>query len=355
MRSSQIGRYRRPGSLNAQGRSNRSYTPGRVRKEGRLSVLGIDISKADFHAELLSDRGAARKTFPNSSKGFEQLDRWLRNRNVERVHACMEATGSLWDALATHLHEGGHVVSVVNPARTKAYAQSELLRAKTDQVDAAMIARFCQAQKPSAWTPPPPEVRKLQSLSRHLEHLKTARAVELTRLQTPHLMKEVSQSIKGLIKRLDEEIEVIEELIARHFDDHPDLRGKRDLLLSVPGIGETTATAILAEIPEIDRFENAKAVAAYAGLTPRIHTSGSSVRGGPRLCKTGNARLRKALYLPAITAMRHNPLLKEFALRLAEAGKHKMKIIGAVMRKLLALAYGVLKNRAPFNPAWESA
>jgi transposase len=355
MRSNQIGRYRRPRSLNVQGRSNRSADPKRKRREATLSILGIDISKADFHAHLLSDRGEARKSFPNSSAGFQQLDRWLRNRKVVQVHACLEATGSLWDALALHLFESGHIVSVVNPVRTKAYAQSELLRAKTDVIDAAMIARFCQAQRPAAWVPPSPEIRKLQGLARHLNHLKDARAEELTRQQTPGLMPEVRESITTLITALDEQIKNVEKLIDEHFDDHPNLGRKRDLLESIPGIAQTTAVSILTELPDIHQFTSGKQVAAYAGLSPRIFTSGSSVRGGPRLCKTGNARLRKALYWPAIVAMRCNAPLQLLAQRLNQAGKHKMKIIGALMRKLLVLAYGVLKSGEPFDPSWGKA
>lgn len=110
-----------------------------------MAVLGIDISKLDFHAHLLTDeKRELKRSFPNSVLGFAQLDAWLRkNQGAKAVRACMEATGSYWEALAIHLHDAGHLVSVVNPARTKAYARSELLRAKTDTVDAALIARFC--------------------------------------------------------------------------------------------------------------------------------------------------------------------------------------------------------------------
>lgn len=320
-----------------------------------MAILGIDVSKADFHAHLIDDQGEGKHAFPNSRGGFAQLDRWLRNRRVERVHACMEATGSLWEALALHLFEAGHTVSVVNPAQPKAFAQSELLRAKTDAVDAAMLARFCRAQSPAAWQPPAPEVRMLQGLSRQLMHLKDSRAHELTRLENPGMSQVVRDSITATIEALDKQIAELEKLIRKHLDQHPDLKKKRSLLTSIPGIGETTATTILAEIPNIEKFVNAKELAAYAGLCPRIRRSGSSVRGTPSLCKTGNARLRWALYWPAIVASRHNPLLTTFAKRLADAGKHPMKIIGALMRKLLVLAYGVLKSGRSFDLQWRTA
>ena len=139
------------------------------------SFLGIDISKETFHASLLSDRGEAKKVFPNTSRGFEQLVAWLKNRQASDVSVCMEATGAYWEALALHLHGLGERVSVVNPARIKAFAQSELLRTKSDAVDAALIARFCRSQRPEPWIPPPPEIRVLQALMRHYEHLKTTR------------------------------------------------------------------------------------------------------------------------------------------------------------------------------------
>ena len=120
-------------------------------------------------------------------------------------------------------------------------------------------------------------------------------------------------------------------------------------MTSIPGIGETTAGILLAEVPNIDHFDSAKAVAAFAGLSPRDRRSGTSIHGRPRFCKTGNSRLRKALYLPAIVAQRFNPTLRTFAERLLRAGKHKQLVIGAVMRKLLALAYGILRSGLAFD------
>lgn len=312
------------------------------------SFLGVDISKETFHAALLSDGGEAKKVFPNTPKGFEQLTAWLRNRHAEDASICMEATGAYWEALALYLHGLGRCVSVVNPARIKAFAQSELLRTKTDAVDAALIARFCMSQNPEPWVPPPPEIRILQALMRHYEHLKVTRVQQSVYEQSSESAV-VKASIREVIATLDAQIAQVEREIRRHFDDHPDLKRKRDLLRSIPGIGETTAGSLLAEIPHLDRFDSAKAVAAFAGLSPRQRHSGSSIHGKPRLCKTGSARLRKALYMPAIVALRFNPVLRIFGERLASVGKHKRLIIGAVMRKLLALAYGILKSGQRFD------
>lgn len=312
------------------------------------SFLGIDISKDTFHASLLSDRGEAKKVFPNTQRGFEQLTAWLTNRYAGEVHACMEATGPYWEALALYLDDSGRHVSVVNPARIKAFAQSELLRTKTDAVDAAHIARFCKSQSPEPWTPLPLEIRILQALMRHYEHLKTIRVQQSVYEQSSEAAV-VKASIREVIATLDAQIAQVEREIRQHFDDHPDLKRKRDLLTSIPGIGETTAGTLLSEIPHLDRFHSAKAIAAYAGLSPRQRRSGTSIHGKPRLRKTGNARLRKALYMPAIVALRFNPLLRIFAERLAAVGKHKRLIIGAVMRKLLVLAYGILRSGKRFD------
>ena len=173
------------------------------------SFLGIDLSKETFHAFLLSDRGEAKRVFPNTSKGFDQLTAWLKNRRAVDVHICMEATGAYWEALALYLHGLNHRISVVNPARIKAFAQSELLRTKTDAVDAALIARFSKSQDPEPWIPPPPEIRVLQALMRHYEHLKTTRAQQSVYAQSSEATI-VTASIAAVIAALDEQIAQVE-------------------------------------------------------------------------------------------------------------------------------------------------
>jgi transposase len=315
-----------------------------------VAILGIDISKNDFHVQLIAQDSEVKKNFLNTEAGFRQLDAWLKNRKIENVHACMEATGSYWEALAVHLHQAQHVVSVVNPVRTKAFAQSEMLRAKTDAVDAAMIARFCKVQKPAIWTPPPAEYRLLQQLSRQEHALKATRAEYITRLQTPLLANRVIASLNEVMTALDLEIKALQVDIEDHIRQHPKLKSEHDLLLSIPGIGSTTATTILAEIPNISEFQSAKQISAYAGLSPRTKQSGTSVRGNGAISRTGNARLRKAFFFPAQSARRHNVILKTFAQRLEAAGKRPMVVICAIMRKLLVLSWAILRSGKPFDP-----
>jgi transposase len=316
-------------------------------------VLGIDIAKLKFNVCLIHLNGKLKhKVFPNNATGFEQLRQWLSRQGVERLHACMEATGTYGEALALCLYEAGHIVSVTNPAAIKAFAGSRLSRTKTDRVDAELIARFCLAQEPARWTPLPAEVRELQALVRRLEALIELRVMEQNRLSSGIVVEAVRHSVEELLNHLNEQIGRTEELIRNHINHHPTLRRQSQLLDSIPGIAETTAALLLSEIVDITQYSSARQVAAYAGLVPRERQSGSSVRGRTRLSKIGNARLRKALYFPAITALRCSPFFQQWAEGLRARGKSKMSVICAVMRKLVHLAYGVLKTGKPFDPEW---
>ncbi len=279
---------------------------------------------------------------------------WLKNRNVEDVHVCLEATGGWSEQVAMSLIDAGCVVSIVNPARIKAFAQSELVRTKTDRVDAALIARFCRLHQPPPWTPPAPEIRILQGLVRRQHSLIDMRVEEENRRDAPMVAPAVTASIEATLEHLAGELERVAREIEQLFDDYPTLRRQRELLVSIPGIAESTAARILGEMPNITQFRDVKAVAAYAGLSPRHYQSGS-IEHRSRLAKTGNAHLRRALYFPAISAMRFNPPIRAFAKRLSARGKTKMTVVAAAMRKLLALAYGVLKSDRAFDPLYGHA
>lgn len=319
-----------------------------------VAALGIDIAKAKFDVCLIKENGRAKhKVFPNTRHGFEQLIRWLASHQVSNLHACLEATGTYGEPLALFLFEAGFVVSVANPAAVRAFANAGLSRTKNDKADAELIARFCLAQRPKAWQPPAPELRELQALVRRLDALIEMRVAEENRLSSGVSSDAVRQSLEEHIAYLLEEIKQTERLIRQHINNHPDLKEQSDLLDSIPGIGATTAAALLlAEVVNIKQYTSARAVAAYAGLVPRERRSGSSVRGRTCLSKIGNARLRKALYFPAITALRCSDFFKAWAEPLRTRGKSKMSVIGAAMRKLIHLAYGVIKTGKPFDPNW---
>jgi transposase len=219
-------------------------------------------------------------------------------------------------------------------------------------VDAELIARFTQAQEPPAWTPLPQEVRELQALVRRLEALIEMRVAEENRLSSGITVDMVRQSVEEHLAYLNQEIKLTEELVRNHINNHPTLKRQSQLLDSIPGIAETTAAILLSEVTDITQYRSARQVAAYAGLVPRERQSGSSLRGRARLSKIGNARLRKALYFPAITALRCSPFFQAWAKGLQERGKCKMTVVCAVMRKLVHVAYGVLKSGQPFDPQW---
>lgn len=316
-------------------------------------TLGIDIAKATFHAALLHNSKLHHHRFDNTQTGFTQLQAWLVKHRAKRLHACMEATASYGDDLALFLYNAGHKVSVVNPARIHGFAQSQLQRNKTDQLDAALIARFCAQQQPEAWAPPPLEIQQLRALMRRLEALQEMRQQESNRLEQASRQPLVGESLEKMIAALDSEILRLRQFIKDHIDQHPHLKRDRDLLLSIPGIGETTAAWLLSEV-QVSAYGSARQVAAHAGLTPRHHESGTSVHGPTRLSKTGNRRLRRALYLPAVVAKRYNPIIRGFCQRLEKRGKRPMEIVGAAMRKLLHIVYGVLKSGKAFDPSFAS-
>lgn len=313
-----------------------------------LNVLGIDISKAKFHVALLkSNRQPKKKVFSNDTAGFEQLKQWLERQGVERVHACLEATNTYGQALAHFLYEQGQVVSVVNPARVQGFAQSQLSRAKTDSADALTIARFCEALRPLAWTPPEPEVEQLQQMTRRLEVLQQMITQEKNRLDTA--VDGLKSDIEKHIEFLKQQVAAIKERIQLHIQEHPTLDKNLKLLTSIVGIGEATGAQVLAELGNLKEFRSARQLAAYGGLTPQAHQSGTSVNGRTRLCKIGNARLRRALYFPALTTLRWCPAIGRWAEQLRSRGKNKMQVVGAVMHKLLRIIFGVLKSQQPFN------
>lgn len=314
------------------------------------AILGIDIAKKKFDVALFVADKYKHKTVANSPAGFEELSAWLQRNGAGTVHACMEATGILWEALATYLHDAGHLVSVVNPAKIKKFGEAELSRTKTDKADAKLIARFCEAMKPALWQPQPVEIRALQALGRRRDALVAMRTQELNReISTDPT---VNSSIESVIAFLNREIERVTRLIKDHIDNHPDLKRKRDLLKSIPGVGDITAEAILSEVNGFENFQKIEQVVAYMGLSPKEKSSGSSVRGKSALCKTGNARLRRALYMPALVASQRNPAVKALYNRLKANSKNGMIIACACMKKLLHIMFGVIKNNQPFDPAY---
>jgi len=316
------------------------------------AVLGIDIAKASFDGTLLDEQGGKRRrSGSNKAGGFKQLHRWVQQHTQGQVHVCLEATRVYWEPLAEYLHDQGYQVSVVNPARIKGYSLSQLRRSKTDPLDGDVIADFCRAQQPALWHPPSPQQKKLRALVRHLQALKKSRPQQHNRLTTCR-DPEVKASIETILEVIETEMSQVQQRLRDFFDDQPDLKANKKLLETIPGIGDKTATHILAEMYDLDQYDSAKAAAADVGLTAAHYRSGTSVRRRSKMSRMGKAAIRGALHFPAITAIEHNPLVRQLAQRLQARGKHNGVIRVAAMRKLIHLAYGVLKHNQPFDPAF---
>jgi len=315
-------------------------------------VLGIDVAKETLDIALSDGVHLNHGQFTNNQKGHEQLEQWLRKQTDSRVHVCLEATGQYGDGVAEYLFAQGYPVSVVNPARIKHYGNSKLRRNKTDKADAQLIAEYCLREKPAIWTPPPARFKDLQALVRHLEDLQAAKLQESNRLQSGVQTSFVVDSLTSLCDFLDEQINQTKKAIQDHIKQDEELKHMQALLVTIPGIGKLTAAKLLGEIRNILDFQSARQLAAYAGLTPRNFLSGTSVHKKSRLSKTGNANLRKSLYMPAIVAIKYNPIILSFCARLSESGLKPMEVIGAAMRKLLHLVYGILKTGRPFDPKY---
>jgi len=308
------------------------------------------VAKAKFDVALLLPTGKFKsKVFTNDASGFGKLDAWLSKQSVERMHACMEATGVYWEALAEHLADAGHQVSVINPARIKAFGTSQGIRTKTDKVDARLIATFCERNNPEPWQAPSAALRALRALVLRRQALDTMRTQECNRRAVAHVA--VRDSIDTLIAGLDAQIAEVEKKILELIKQDPDLREQFKLLDSVPALGKKTIALLLSYFSEHERFAKANKASAFVGLNVQLHQSGSSVNARPRLSKIGHSAARRALYMPAVVAMSKTAWGKAFAARLSAAGKPNMVIIGALMRKLVHIAYGVLKSGKPFNPS----
>jgi transposase len=245
--------------------------------------LGIDVAKAKLDCALRLPTGKYRtRVVENNPKGFGVLIEWLSKQGATTAHVCLEATGVYGEAVAEVLVAHGMMVSVVNPAQIKAFGASRLVRTKTDPVDARLIAAFCAERPPALWQAPSPGEQALRALVLRLDAVQTMRTQESNRLAV--VRAAVKPGIAEHIAWLDKQIDALIEAIREHLDNDPTLKDKRDLLDSIPGLGERTIAVLLAFAAHFERFGNARQAVAFAGLDPRQHESGTSVRGKPHAC-----------------------------------------------------------------------
>lgn len=321
-----------------------------------MFYLGIDVAKSKLDCALLLQPDKSRsKVVANERAGYETLCTWLRRQGVSQlseVHVILEATGPYHEQAALWLVQAGARVSVVNPAQVKDFARGLALRTKTDAIDALTLARYGALAAPAPWQPPAPEIVELKALLTRLEALQADLRRELNRREkalaaaAPALIRE---SLDKSIGFLEAERARLERAIDDHIDRHPRLKTDRQHLLSIPAVGEKTANRMLALLHS-RRFSSAEQLAAFLGLVPVEHQSGSSVQRRARLSKNGDARLRAALYMAAVVATRYNPDVRALYQRLCARGKAKMAALGAAMRKLVHICFGVIKHQQPYRP-----
>lgn len=311
--------------------------------------VGIDISKKKFDVCMLFPNGKVlNRVFKNDLEGFTAFLNLLDQKDPGCCRVAMEATGWYGEDLARVLYDKGHTVLVINPAQIKYFGKSRLSRSKTDKKDARLIADFALTHPGLRhWVPLTASQEKLKSLYRHLRRLKEDHAQLLNRLESDR-NEDVRKYSGKQLKFIKNLIQDLEDQIRSHIESDPELKAKAELLLTIPAVGEVLCWGFLSEAPDLRNFENAKQLAAFAGLNPSVHESGSSVRGRGGISKTGSAALRKLLYFPGISAMRFNPVIKSFSEMLRAKGKNGKVIVIACMRKLLHIIYGVLTKQQPF-------
>lgn len=322
-----------------------------------MSWLGIDVSKDSLAVAL--QPGERNRPYErevrNDAGGIARLRQWVQERGCElsQLTVVMEATGVYHERVAQALYDAGCNVIVANPKRVRDYAAGLGLLHKTDKVDARALARYGkeQASELVSWSPPPEEVRILRSLYDRLSAVQEDLQREMNRHDQAVISEEpvlVIDSLNSSISHLREDCERLKRAIEDHFDQHPGLKAQRELLQSIPSIGPVSGDLLLCLLLA-HRFHSARQAAAFCGLIPKAHQSGTSVRKASRLTKQGDGRLRAKLYMAAVVATQHNHELRQIYRALLAAGKPKLSALGALMRRLVHIAYGVLKHQTPYS------
>jgi transposase len=327
-----------------------------------MHYLGIDVAKAKLDCCLLVDvtkNKIKSKSVKNTPEGIANLLLWITKQNILHtdLHVVMEATGIYHELAATQLHAAGVIVSVANPAQVKYFARGLAVRTKTDAVDSQVLARYGALLQPMRWTPPPPEARILKDLLARREAIAQDLQREKNRQESTEIAQSsslIQQSLRDSIEFLTQQLKKIQSQIDDHIDGYPSLKNDLALMTSIPGVGEKTGTQLLS-IMHANTFHNAEQLSAYLGVVPIERQSGTSVQGRAKLSKAGPARVRGVLYMAAVVAIKYNPHVKAVYARLLVRGKSKMSALGACMRKLVHLCFGVLKTQKNDQAEYQNA
>lgn len=334
--------------------------------------LGVDVSKSTLSVVLKDPAKDSplwtNKSVSNTENGFamiaEAAVKKISARGYERpfvIAIGMESTGVYGERLAHYFHgkkTEGFAVYVINPAAVRSFAKSSMAKNKNDVADAHVIAAYLSIAIPqnivSPWVAPSEDEIFLSALSKRRDELVSMRAEETNRLEKLQNKagpsQEALESVRRSIAYLGGEIGQIEDKIRGHVDKNPEIKKDLELMRSIPGIGEVTSVIIQSETKGLGSFSSARQLAAFAGLSPEEYSSGTSVHKRARISKKGNARIRRALYMCAMVAIRNNPVINKFYARLIASGKCKKIALVACMRKLLHILWAVVKHGKSFDP-----
>ena len=324
-------------------------------------VLGIDVAQKELVVCLskkyddLSEGGYFHKVFANNKKGFEQMLQWVKKQTDQSVpvNYVMEATGVYHESLAYFLRDQEQLVSIVLPNKISGYAKTLDVKTVTDKTASEAIAQFGLERKTDQWEKPDPTYKRMKQLTRERGQVVDERTIVKNEMHAENAEAEPNKSslsrCKKRIKLLTEqEKEIINELAAL-IKTKDEVSRQVTLICSITGIGILTAATVLAETNGFDLIRNKRQLTSYAGLDVKDHTSGSSVNGKPKISKRGNRFLRKAMHMPALTAIRHDERFKALFVRLVSKHGIKMKAAVAVQRKLLEMTYTVFKSNKKYD------
>ena len=314
-----------------------------------ISYVGIDISKLTFDVAIIDGSGRYHSyKFTNDSSGFRRL---LQKAKEQTCHFVMEASGPYYLKLATFLNEAGYAVSVVNPLIIRRFCQMKMMRAKTDKKDAVMIAEYGRIKEPDCWLADQDYVLELKQLQAYLDQLNKQRTSFIRQQeafkQNTVVSKEVKSGTTKFIRAMDKEAAKIEHRMISIISLHH--QQMFDHLQSIPGLGKKTSMLLIVLTGAFEKFDNAKQISSYFGLSPRIYESGTSIKGRARICKMGMGKMRQLLYMCAMNAKRANKACKDLYDRLIEKGKSGKLALIAVANKLVKQAFALATKQQFYN------
>jgi transposase len=304
--------------------------------------VGIDVSKDSFH--LATSPAILKTSLPNTSEGHRQLCKVLKDQTVALI--VLEATGGYERPIVAELLGESFPVVVVNPKQVRDFAKGMGQLAKTDPIDAAILAQFAQIVKPVSKTHSTPQTAELTELVRRRRQLNDLRTQESNRLATIY-NRQVKNSIHKMIKMLDKQIAQIDKLIREHIDSDDDFKTKDQIIQSTPGVGPQTSAILIANLPELGSL-NRQEIASLAGLAPWDCSSGKY--NGKAHVWGGRKDVRAALYMAAFNACRYNPAIRQLHHRLTRNGKSYKVVLTACMRKLLVILNTMIRNQTLWTP-----